>query len=123
MLCAWPISATDAVPGSVRIALQGFGYAKDAAPEGSRATFPPGGGGAGCSQRKAAARPCTEPRPSAAPTSKPRSTARVAATTSRRLNPSLLRSDVSIAVAGTAVVVGVMVATVVLRNSVRGRLV
>src|SRR3954451_15361034 len=119
MLRAGPISATDAVPGSVRIALQGFGYAKVAAPEGSRATFQPGGGDAGCSQRKAAARPLTGPRPAAAPAPTPRSTARVEATTSSRLNPSLIRSDVSIAVAGAAVVVGVMVAPVVLRNPVR----
>src|SRR3954454_752654 len=123
MLCTWPISATDAVPGSVRIALQSFGYAKVAAPEGSRATFQPAGGDAGCSQRKAAARPLTDPRPAAAPAPTPRSTARGEATTSSRLNPSLIRSDVSIAVAGTAVVVGVMIATVLLRNSVPGSLV
>src|SRR3954462_9144357 len=42
----------------------------------------------------------------------------VEATTSSRRDPSLIRSDVSIAVARTAVVVGVMVATVVLRDSV-----
>src|SRR5437764_7968019 len=45
----------------------------------------------------------------------------VAATTSSRRDPSIIRSDVSIAVARTAVVIAVMVATVVLRNSVRRR--
>src|SRR5438309_7069673 len=45
----------------------------------------------------------------------------VAATTKSRRDPSMIRSDVSIAVARTAVVVAVMVATVVLRNSVRRR--
>ena len=40
----WPISATEAVPGSVRIVLQVLGYATLAAPDGSWASFHPRGG-------------------------------------------------------------------------------
>jgi len=48
---ALPRRATDAVPGSVLIGVQPGGYAS--APPVLRATFQPGGGGAGRSQENA----------------------------------------------------------------------
>src|SRR5207237_9586746 len=63
----------------------------------------------------------TDPPAPAAPPQTPRIAAMVAATTSGRRDPSIIRSDVSIAVARTAVVIAVMVATIVLRNSVPSR--
>src|SRR6476661_6036029 len=123
MRLACPISATEAVPASVRIGLQLLGYPTLAAPDGRRASFQPCGAGCGWSQRNAAGWPSAEALAPVAPPQTARIAAAAAATaSSSRRDPSIIRSDVSIAVARTAVVVRVVVAAVVLRNPVSGRL-
>src|SRR6476661_7737027 len=114
MRLACPISATEAVPASVRIGLQLLGYPTLAAPDGRRASFQACGAGCGWSQRNAAGCPSAEALAPVAPPQTARIAAAAAATaSSSRRDPSIIRSDVSIAVARTAVVV---------RNPVSGRL-
>src|SRR5205085_144376 len=113
-----PAGAADAVPGSVSIWRQPAGYAS-AAPDGVLATFELGGAPAGRSQPKAlggdglrAREPWTFAR-----TTRPSNTtsAPAADQTARRAMrlPLLL---VAVAIARSAVVVGVHVAAVVLRD-------
>src|SRR6185295_2683379 len=121
MAPALPRSATDAVPGSVLIGVQPGGYAS--APVVLRATFQPGGGGAGCNQENARdAGPWLEWRPAPTPTANAAATKPIAtADCSRHRLARHLAT--TIAVVRPAAVVAVAITAAVLCNAgVRRRL-
>src|SRR3954452_25401013 len=118
--CA-PIKAADTVPESLVIRRQPGGYAKDASPDGNRAAVQPAGGLDARTQpngpaARTAARPPPDEDTADDDPAPPQPTMARAAESAMPTNSSLERLDVAIAVARSAVVVGVMVAAVVLGN-------
>lgn len=104
------------VPGSVFVRRQPGGYASEASPEGSRRVLQPGGTGCGRSQANAAGSagavgPAVSEEPHAASAAALASAS--AATRDRRRG-----LDVAVAVAGSAVVVRIVVPAVVLGDAV-----
>src|SRR4051812_44511818 len=114
--------AAEAVPGAVSISRQRAGYAS-AAPDGVPANFHPGGAGRGGRQRKAlggADLRVGEPGTFARTTRPSGTTSAPAADQMARRAKRLSLLLVSVAIVRSAVVVGVHVAAVALRDG-RGR--
>src|SRR6266516_7857635 len=107
-----PSSAADTVPGSPLIACQLGGYASAAVCDGSRATLQPEGRAVGSSQPNAPfGRTVRSTRELPAPPQPAIARAAASAAASHR------RLGIAVAIARSAVVVGVVVAAIVLRDA------